>query len=55
MQVLRRGEAATGGDVGDGQVLVLQALGGSGEFETEDFIMHAAAAHLAKVRFQGRA
>ncbi|RMT68374.1 hypothetical protein ALP29_05281 [Pseudomonas syringae pv. avii] len=55
MQVLRRGEATACSNVGYSKAVVFQTFGGSGEFEAQNLIMHAAATRLAKMRFQGRA
>lgn len=52
MQVLRRGEATACGNVGNRKAVVFQAFGGSDKFEAQNLIMHAAAAGLAKMRFQ---
>ncbi|RMV98063.1 hypothetical protein ALP03_01052 [Pseudomonas amygdali pv. tabaci] len=55
VQVLRRPETTIACDVGNCAVRILQPVCGSGQFETQDLVMHATAPHPAKMRFQRRA
>ncbi len=52
MQVLRRFEAAVAGNLCNGRIGFFQTVGGGGQFEAQDFVVHAAAALFAKVRLQ---
>jgi hypothetical protein len=52
MQVLRGFEAAMLRNVGDGGIGFFQSRSRRSQFEAKDFVMHAATARFAKVRFQ---
>src|SRR5471032_2167558 len=52
VQVLRRFEAAILRDIGNRRIRVFQSVGRRRQFEAQDLVVHAAAAHRTEVRLQ---